>query len=319
MIDLGLSGEQQQMVDSVVGLLEAQSPVSRLRPSGKPSDIHRELAAWGWFGVGLPEDRGGLGLGVAEETLLAFEAGRFLLSPTVLATTLAARMCSDERLPELLDGTVRAALALAEGDNVSVFDRGDASLLVMFEGDEIALADAGAFRGDGIPGFDEALTTERGALDDARRIVSQPAGHARLLISAMLAGIARAGCDLAVEYAKVREQFGQPIGAFQAIKHMCADMGLRAYAAEAQVKMAAAATADAPGMAAFQVEAAALTALRAARENASDAIQVHGGIGFTAECDAHFYLKRAHVLGQVLGGLEACRSGVLGRAPAEVA
>lgn len=319
MIDLSLSDDQRQMVESAVGLLEEHGPVSRLRPGGKPIDLQRELAAWGWFGVGLPQEHGGLGLGVAEETLLAFEAGRFLLSPTVLATTLAARLCADERLPELLSGATRAALALAGTGFVRVFDRGDASLLVVFDAGDVWLAPADAFHGVAVLGFDDTLSMEKGVVRQAARLAARPGASARLLVSAMLAGIARASCDLAVEYAKVREQFGQPIGAFQAIKHMCADMGLRAYAAEAQVKMAAAAAGDVPETAAFQIDAAALTALRAARDNASDTIQVHGGIGFTAECDAHFYLKRAHVLGQVLGGLEACRSGVLAHASPEMA
>ena len=131
------------------------------------------------------------------------------------------------------------------------------------------------------------------------------------LADAMLAGMAQASCDLAVSYAKVREQFGQPIGAFQAIKHMCADMALRTTAAEAQVKMAAVfADAHTPG-GDRQLDAAALIALKAARENAADAIQVHGGIGFTAECDAHFFLKRAYVLSALLGGLDGCRNRVL--------
>src|SRR5690606_38482470 len=110
-----------------------------------------------------------------------------------------------------------------------------------------------------------------------------------------------------------------PIGAFQAIKHICADMGMRAYAAEAQVRMAAAAATDAPETAGFQMDATAVTVLRAARDNGADAIQVHGGIGFTAECDAHVYLKRAHLLGQVLGGLEAGRCDLLAHAAPELA
>jgi alkylation response protein AidB-like acyl-CoA dehydrogenase len=322
MIELTLSGDQQQILDGAVALLAEQSPVSRLRPSGKPKDVHREVAVWGWFGVGLPEERGGLGLGVVEEALLGFEAGRHLLPLSVLATMLAAHLCRDDLLSGLVNGETRAGLALVDGDDAFVFDRGGSSLLLAIDGDHAWIAPTGAFRGEAVVGFDDAIATEKGMIDRAARHASAPIAHARLLISAMLAGIARASCDLAVEYAKVREQFGQPIGAFQAIKHMCADMGLRAYAAEAHVKLAAAAAAaaaDAPVTAPFLVNAAALTTLRAARDNASDSIQVHGGIGFTAECDAHFYLKRAHVLGRLLGGLAACRGNVLAHPVAEIA
>lgn len=311
MIDLRLSDDQKQIVESVVSLLEDHSPVSRLRPNEEPQDVHFALAEMGWFGVGVSEDRDGLGLGLVEEALLFVEAGRFLLSPTVLASTLAARLCNDDHLPGLLSGELKAALALTSSDGTYVFDRGEATLLLAVEGDEIKLIPADAFSGETVTGFDETLTTEKGTLDRNASLSTAPAGETRLLVSAMLAGIAAASSVLSIDYAKVREQFGQPIGAFQAIKHMCADMGMRAYAAEAQVKLAALAMAEATESAPLQASAAALTASQAARNNAADAIQVHGGIGFTAECDAHVYLKRAHVLTQVLGGADACRSRVL--------
>jgi alkylation response protein AidB-like acyl-CoA dehydrogenase len=319
MIDLRLDDEQRQMVEGAAALLAQHAPVSRLRPSGKQVDPHRMLAEWGWFGVGLPEARGGLGLGLAGETVLAFEAGRYLLPPATLATMLAGHMADDDTLPQLVAGEARASLALVAAGDVLVFDAEGAALVVVVERDEVWLAPAQAFQGEGVPGFDETVAVRRGTIDRAARIAAEPAARARLLIASSLAGIARAACDLAVEYAKIREQFGQPIGAFQAVKHICADMGVRAYAAEAQVRMAAAAASDTPDAVGFQVRAAALTALKAARTNAEDAIQVHGGIGFTADCDAHLYLKRAHLLGQMLGGLEACRAGVLAARAPEVA
>ena len=319
MIDLGFDEDQKQMDEGAAGLLAEHAPVARLRPSGSASDPHAALAGWGWFGVGLPEERGGLGLGIAGETLLALQAGRHLLSPGVLATTLAVSCAPEGMVDGLLSGETRAALALAQGDTVMAFDVEGASVIVGVAEDATWLAPANAWIGEHIAGFDETVATGKGTVASAARIASEPAGRASLLIAANLAGMARAACDLAVDYARVREQFGQPIGAFQAVKHICADMAMRAYAAEAQVKMAAAAAADAPEAAPFQVQAAALTALRAARSNAEDAIQVHGGIGFTAECEAHFYLKRAHLLGRVLGGTDACRAGVLSERAPEVA
>lgn len=296
MIDLGLNDDQRQLADGAAGLL-AQHRAAK--------DAHGELAAWGWFGAGLPEDRGGLGLGIAGEALLYLEAGRFLLPPSMLAATLAAHLAADPLPP------ARAALALVAEGEAFVFERRGAAQIVAIDGDTMWLAPAEAFRGAPAAGFDESVPVERGALDRAARGTEAPAERARLLVAAMLAGIAGASCELAVGYAKVREQFGRPIGAFQAVKHICADMGMRAYAAEAQVKMAAAAATDAPGDAAPEIAAAALVALKGARANAEDAIQVHGGIGFTAACDAHRYLKRAHLLGRMLGGPDACRDRVL--------
>ena len=99
----------------------------------------------------------------------------------------------------------------------------------------------------------------------------------------------------------MREQFGQPIGAFQAIKHRCADMGVAAFAASAQVTMAAACLAEHAPQTPTELAAAVRIAVKSAQANAAAAIQVHGGMGFTAECDAHRYLKRAHVLARLLG------------------
>jgi alkylation response protein AidB-like acyl-CoA dehydrogenase len=117
----------------------------------------------------------------------------------------------------------------------------------------------------------------------------------------MMAGMAEATRDMAVGYAKLREQFGQAIGAFQAIKHICADAALRAEAATCQLMFAAIETQKQSSLAPMHVTAAKLTAADALLQNAAANIQVHGGIGFTAECDAHLYMKRAHVLEQLLG------------------
>jgi alkylation response protein AidB-like acyl-CoA dehydrogenase len=305
MIDLRLNDEQQAMVESVSALLTEQSPVARLRPAGARTDIHGQLAEWGWFGVGLPEAAGGLNLGPAGEALLYLEAGRFLLSPSILATTLAAKLVPADRRAQFLDGRQRAALVMMAGENVAYcFDRADAAVLVKIDLGEISLYPAEAFAGTRVAGLDETVVMEKGALDAKQRLASESGHRAGLLVAAMLAGIAKASCDLAVEYAKIREQFGQPIGAFQAIKHRCADMALNAFAAEAQLKMAAVWAAEEAESTAFQVAAAARTTITAALDNGASAIQVHGGMGFSAECDAHVYLKRAHLLSSVIGGLE---------------
>lgn len=96
MIDLRADNEQRQIVESAADLLEASAPVSRLRNGAHGGDVHAALADWGWFGVGVVEQRGGLGLGVAEEVLLHLLAGRHLTPVTALATTLAAAIAAPE-------------------------------------------------------------------------------------------------------------------------------------------------------------------------------------------------------------------------------
>jgi alkylation response protein AidB-like acyl-CoA dehydrogenase len=116
------------------------------------------------------------------------------------------------------------------------------------------------------------------------------------LVAAQMLGIAEATLELATEYAKRREQFGRPIGSFQSIKHMLADMFVRQEVARAAV-YAAGATLDDPlaGDPVRAVASAKIVAGEAARENARACIQVHGGMGYTWEISAHYYLKRAWV------------------------
>ncbi len=107
----------------------------------------------------------------------------------------------------------------------------------------------------------------------------------------------------ATEYAKVREQFGKPIGSFQAIKHMCAEMLLRSEQASVAAADAAAAVADPDDQQlAIAAAIAAATGIEAAKANAKDCIQVLGGIGITWEHDAHLYLRRAYGISRFLGG-----------------
>jgi alkylation response protein AidB-like acyl-CoA dehydrogenase len=201
---------------------------------------------------------------------------------------------------------------MARGEDVAYcFDRGQAAFLVMIEGNGTSLYSADAFSGELIAGLDETMPMEKGRLARQTCLARESGHRAVLLSAAMLAGIASAACDLAVEYAKTRRQFGQPIGAFQAIKHRCADMALRAFAAQAQVRMAAVSAADRLRNPPFQVAAAARSAIIAARTNCASAIQVHGGLGFTVECAAHLYLKRSHLLSELIGGAERQEAALL--------
>jgi alkylation response protein AidB-like acyl-CoA dehydrogenase len=118
-----------------------------------------------------------------------------------------------------------------------------------------------------------------------------------------------------VEYAEARVQFGQPIGAYQAVKHSCADMAIRAEAAASELFFAALAFEGARTDAAFQVSAAKVVAADAARCNAAANVQIHGGMGFTFEQDAHLYVKRSHVLEHAFGSSTYHLSRVLDAAP----
>ena len=123
----------------------------------------------------------------------------------------------------------------------------------------------------------------------------------RVLAAAMLVGICEATRDESAAHAKERVQFGRPIGAFQAVKHRCADMCVRAEAAGSLTFLAALSLREDSADAGVIVTQAKALAGEYALANAADDIQNHGGMGFTADCNAHLYLKRANVLATMLG------------------
>ncbi len=144
-----------------------------------------------------------------------------------------------------------------------------------------AVAGAGA-SGTGASGAATTGVAASGPADRLRR-------EAALLTAAQQLGSASRTVELAVEHAKRRTQFGRPIGAFQAVQHLCAGMLVRAESARSVVY--AAAVTEEPG----DIAAAKLLADEAAVRNARDCLQVHGGMGFTWEADVHLHLKRAWV------------------------
>jgi alkylation response protein AidB-like acyl-CoA dehydrogenase len=316
MIDLLPDSEQQQVLDSVQDFLAGEAPIARLRrpwSAGEPRDaaLWPSIAQQGWFGLGLPERHGGSGCGPVEEMLLLREAGRHLLSPALLATVLAAHVALACDAPAVLDrilsGQLHVGIALALPDRRwQLLDASEESAVLAWAGEQLTLLPASAFAGrERAEGLDETVQVEfaRGGTQTPLAHCGQPLLQARaqLLAAALLVGIAEGARDLSVAYAKVREQFGKPIGSFQAIKHACVDMALRCEAARAQAAFASLALLHRPATAAFEVMAAKLLAAEAAIENGTRAITVHGGMGFTAECDAHHFLKRAHVASHIGG------------------
>ncbi|MGW2301164.1 acyl-CoA dehydrogenase family protein [Streptomyces sp. NPDC001809] len=244
--------------------------------------LWRELGDAGFFALRLPEVEGGVGLGLPEAVLLFEEAGRALLPGPLVATHLAAGT-----VPGAADGTV-VVTAASEG-LVPWLDEAD-----VVSGD---VADAVPLRSVD-PLTPLHRVPARGGAPVAGEAV---AGEAVLLLAAEQVGSAGRTTEAAVAYAREREQFGQVIGGFQAVKHLCAGMLVRAELARAAVR-AAAVTADP-----VEIAGAKLLADEAAVENARDCLQVHGGMGFTWEADVHLHLKRAWVrarLGMTAGRAE---------------
>ncbi|MFF3939045.1 acyl-CoA dehydrogenase family protein [Streptomyces phaeofaciens] len=270
-----LTDDQQALRSGVRELLARRFGREALRAAverpGLDRALWRELGTAGFFALRLPETAGGVGLGLPEAVLVFEEAGRALLPGPLVATHLAA-------------GSVPGA---AEGETVVAAADGG-GLLEWRAAADVVLGDAV----DAVPlrSVDPLTPLHRVPASGA------PDPVAVLLTAAEQLGTATRACELAVQHARTRQQFGQPIGAFQAVKHLCAELLARVEVARAAV-YAAAVTAD-PA----DVAAARLLADEAAVRGARDCLQVHGGMGFTWEADVHLLLKRAWVRARRAGG-----------------
>ncbi|MFE2291190.1 acyl-CoA dehydrogenase family protein [Streptomyces sp. NPDC059452] len=307
-MDFQLSDDQRALRSGMRDLLGAVFGRDRMREAverGGAVDrgLWHELGAAGFFALRLPEEAGGVGLGLPEAVLLFEEAGRALLPGPLVATHLAA-------------GLVKGA---AEGEAVVTVAEGGGRPVADLGGADAVLVDGGALTGEGYgaggPGrvlTGEALAAFVAAARPVRSMdpltpLHQVEGEVEgqglagateaypgalrregaLLTAAEQLGSAARTTEMAVQHARTRQQFGSLIGSFQAVKHLCADMLARTEPARSAL-YAAALTADP-----VEIAAAKLLADEAAVRNARDCLQIHGGMGFTWEADVHLHLKRA--------------------------
>ena len=295
------------------------------------------FAQLGAFGVAVPEEFGGAGSTVADLLAMVDEAAAALVPGPLATTALATLVVDDPAVLEALAGGERSA-GIAFASDIS-FDAGTATgtaafvlgadpagVFVLPASDSWLLVDGTA---DGVTvepleATDFSRPLARVVLAGAPAQVLGASGQRvsdliATVLAAEAAGLARWLLDTANEYAKVREQFGKPIGSFQAVKHMCAEMLLRSQqAAVAAADAASAAAGDDADQLSIAAAVAASIGIDAAKKNARDCIQVLGGIGITWEHDAHLYMRRAYAVGQFLGGqsrwlrrtVELTRAGV---------
>ena len=334
----------QDSVRDVARRADVLATVRALEPgAASPGDwraLWPDLATLGLFGIALPERLGGVGGTLADQAAAVEQAAEELLPgpvlPTVLAASLLAGTPAEQIARCLADGSGTAGVALDPGDVVAT--RAGAGIvvdgttdLVLGAGRDAHLllpartSDGGTVwfvLGPGTPvstveALDFSRPLGRARLDRVRVPVEHVLGElttarvrslAATLFAAEAAGVARWCLRTAVDHARVREQFGRPIGSFQAVKHLCAEMLCRAEQAGALAWDAA----RDPGS--LSAPAAAAIALDAAVDNAKDCVQVLGGIGFTWEHDAHLYLRRAVAGRELAGGGAYWRRQVADRA-----
>ena len=288
-----------------------------------------DLAELGWLGLHVDEKYGGSGFGLPELVVVIDELGRAVAPgpfvPTVVVSSVIAAVGTDEQkarlLPGLVDGTHTAAIGFGgnltvsggriSGDAGVVLGAGLADVLLLASGEDMLVVERTA-AGVAIEvpeNLDRSRRSGRVVLTDVAVGDNTLPGarnaalaRTRTLYAAEAVGGASDCVDSAVEYAKVREQFGRTIATFQAVKHHCANMLVAAESAVSCVWDAARAADEDEEQFRLIAAAAATLAFPAYVRNAELNIQVHGGIGFTWEHDAHLHLRRALTVQAVLGG-----------------
>lgn len=331
---IGITQEQRELARSVRGWLARAVPPEEVRKLlDMPSGGVGRPGYWdgateqGLLAVHLAEECGGGGGTLLDLAVVLEETGRAALPgpylPCVLASAVLARAGRADLAGTLARGERIAAVALGPGTLTAtrtrdgyrldgtappVLGAGHADLLVLETPTGRLAVDAAALtvrvHQSADPTRPTAEVTAHGVTVPRDRVLEIDTALVRdlacVLYAAEACGTAAWALHTAAEYAKVREQFGRPIGQFQAVKHLCADMLVRVEQARALTWDAARAVDESPGVRGLVASLAAGAALDAAYTCAKDCIQVLGGIGFTWEHDAHLYLRRALVARQLL-------------------
>ena len=332
-MNFDLNDEQQEIKRTAHEFLASRYKPEKVRELAEARSyddaLWKEISELGWPGIAIAENDGGQGLGMVELAVLLEEAG-IACAPTPLLGTAGAALIisaagSDEQraewLPKLASGEATGAFGgfdhRANGDAESTLfcDLPTADVVVTFHNGGAFLAPASDVEFEAF----EAIDATR-----SYGLVSEPtgdplpgdvdAGRDRLAvaIAAELTGIAQRTLEMATDYARERQQFGRPIGAYQAVSHRLAAM-LLATEESRSLTYYASWTADAePESLPMAAAMAGARSAEAGWEVPASALQVLGGIGFTWEHDLQFWLKRGRVAGRMLGSPRDHRERVAG-------
>ncbi|ABL80329.1 MULTISPECIES: acyl-CoA dehydrogenase family protein [unclassified Nocardioides] len=317
-----LTPDQSTVVATLRGFLGDQLSDARRRSriDGRTVDIElwERLCGLGFAGIGLDptdDDAGLLELGlVAEELGAALAPVPFL--PNAGAALLVVHAGSsgqrDRLLPGLLDGDAPGMFAVAP-DGLVIDSGTESGPLVVVDDGQAYLAGERARRKQ----FETIDLLRRysrlESADVGEKLPGDPAtaiDMIEVLISAELTGVAQRALDLAVAYAREREQFGRKIGTFQGVSHRCAEMLLEVETARSTWWYAAWTARAAPEELPLAASTAKVAAVSAALSATTGALQVHGGIGFTWEHEIHLLLRRARTMSQILGDARGHRARI---------
>jgi alkylation response protein AidB-like acyl-CoA dehydrogenase len=317
-MDFDLSADQEALRDAARDLLDDLASSEQVRAvveagGGHDPELWRAMLEQGWPGIAVPEDRGGIGLGTVEAAVLLEQSGAHVAPAPILQQLLAVGALLDTTWCEpLVNGEVLGTVAwrpveanadgTLSGRTEPVVHGATADLLVTRAGDGLYLVDLRGMPRTAEPAMDRTRELAWITLEGtpATRIGDGDAATAFLdrgatLTAAEMLGAAERAMWLTVEYAGQREQFGKPIGSFQAVKHRCADMLVDVEGMRSATYWAAWAIGAGDAEASVAASTAKAWCSDAAKRVMASALQVHGGIGFTWECDVHLFLKRSQL------------------------
>jgi alkylation response protein AidB-like acyl-CoA dehydrogenase len=350
-VHFAFSEQQTEFRDAVRQVLAKECTPDHLRAAFDHPEARSPrwatLTELGVVGLSVPDASGGLGLGLVDLVVLLEEAGRVALPEPLMATTaLAAPLLAElgagdhdhhtgtgtgsgvDLLEAIAGGRLTAAVAPTTEPAAPVVGADGADLLILpvgsvADGDiELHLVDAATVTVDpvpsldptrrlGIPRWSPASTTRVLSGPEAARAMARTADRAATATAAELLGLTERMIALAAEYAKERQQFGKPIGSFQAVKHLLAGAQVKLEFARPVVYGSAWALDNGTPDASRAASVAKAYASDAATEAARVSLQVHGAIGYTWECDLQLFLKRAWALAEAWGSAADHRALVL--------
>ena len=324
-MDFGFTDEQNAIKETAREMLAKRSPLSAVREAAEsrtyPDALWSEIRDLGWPGIAIDEEHGGQGLGLVELVILAEELG-YACAPTPFLSNAIAGLVIDSAasdaqrdrwLPGIASGEGRGSIAGTGDEPGLVPDAEGAAVIGLDPTTEPRLVEGSAAKIEPVELIDatrEYARVSAAAGEPLDGDVARGLQLGAVALSAELVGLAQRAMNLAVDYAKERQQFGRPIGAYQAVSHRCAGMLYDTEEARSLTYYAAWCAGAEPQSLPLAAHMAKARASDAAWRVTNDALQVLGGIGFTWEHDLHFLLKRAKVGSELLGDARMHREQV---------
>jgi alkylation response protein AidB-like acyl-CoA dehydrogenase len=310
-VQFDLSADQRELATAARDLLDGHASSERVRKvlsAGVDAELWAAMVEQGWPVVALAEDAGGLGLSWVEAAVLAEQVGYHVAPAPFAGAALATRALAAGGQTALLERVAAGEVASVAWAGGLAVDAPGAAVLI-----HITDATVTAYEPAESPAVVAAMDVTRqvarvdwsalgpGTTLGGAELAADLLDAGATLYAAELLGVAQRVLDMSVEYAGVREQFGRPIGSFQAVKHRCADMLVDVEGIRSATWYASWAVATGAEDQALAASTAKAWASDAAPRVTASGLQVHGGIGFTWEHDLHLFLKRGQLSSVVFG------------------